>query len=31
VTGLTSGQKVVSAGTQMLRPGQKVEIAEARP
>ena len=31
VTGLASGQKVVSAGGQMLRPGQKVEIAEARP
>jgi RND family efflux transporter MFP subunit len=31
VTGLASGQKVVSAGAQMLRPGQKVEIAEARP
>jgi RND family efflux transporter MFP subunit len=31
VTGLASGQKVVSAGGQVLRPGQKVEIAEARP
>ena len=31
VTGLAAGQKVVSAGGQMLRPGQKVEIAEARP
>jgi RND family efflux transporter MFP subunit len=31
VTGLAPGQKVVSAGGQMLRPGQKVEIAEARP
>jgi RND family efflux transporter MFP subunit len=31
VTGLASGTKVVSAGVQMLRPGQKVEIAEARP
>jgi len=31
VIGLASGQKVVSAGGQMLRPGQKVEIAEARP
>ena len=31
VTGLSSGQKIVSAGGQMLRPGQKVEIAEARP
>jgi RND family efflux transporter MFP subunit len=31
VTGLAPGQKIVSAGGQMLRPGQKVEIAEARP
>jgi RND family efflux transporter MFP subunit len=31
VTGLASGTKIVSAGVQMLRPGQKVEIAEARP
>jgi RND family efflux transporter MFP subunit len=31
VTGLEAGQKIVSAGGQMLRPGQKVEIAEARP
>jgi RND family efflux transporter MFP subunit len=31
VTGLSAGQKIVSAGGQMLRPGQKVEIAEARP
>jgi membrane fusion protein, multidrug efflux system len=27
VTGLQSGQKVVSAGGQMLRPGQKIEVA----
>jgi RND family efflux transporter MFP subunit len=31
VTGLGAGEKVVSAGGQVLRPGQKVEIAEARP
>jgi RND family efflux transporter MFP subunit len=32
VTGLDSGTKVVSAGAQLLRPGQKVEIvAERRP
>lgn len=31
VTGLAAGQKIVSGGVQMLRPGQKVEIAEARP
>jgi RND family efflux transporter MFP subunit len=31
VTGLEPGQKVVSAGGQMLRPEQKVEIAESRP
>jgi RND family efflux transporter MFP subunit len=31
VTGLEAGQKVVSAGAQMLRPDQKVEIAESRP
>lgn len=30
VTGLASGQTVVSAGAQMLRPGQKVEIATER-
>jgi RND family efflux transporter MFP subunit len=29
--GLSSGQLVVSAGVQMLRPGQKVEIAESKP
>ena len=31
VTGLASGQKIVSAGGQVLRPGQKVEIAEVKP
>jgi RND family efflux transporter MFP subunit len=29
--GLQSGEVVVSAGVQMLRPGQKVEIAEPKP
>jgi RND family efflux transporter MFP subunit len=29
--GLQPGELVVSAGVQMLRPGQKVEIAESRP
>ena len=31
VTGLAAGQKIVTAGGQMLRPGQTVEIAEAKP
>jgi membrane fusion protein, multidrug efflux system len=30
ITGLEPGQKVVSAGGQLLRPGQKVEIAAER-
>lgn len=30
ITGLEAGQKIVSAGGQMLRPGQTVEIAEAK-
>jgi len=30
-SGLSAGQLVVSAGVQMLRPGQKVEIAESKP